>query len=63
VPRFSQPRTGQPDGFFVVTLPMSASTLFGWHVHDEHQLAWASAGALTVLTESAAWVLPPTRAL
>ena len=61
--RFSQPRIGQPDGFFVVTFPMSAGTLFDWHVHDENQLAWASAGALTVLTESATWVLPPTRAL
>jgi AraC-like DNA-binding protein/quercetin dioxygenase-like cupin family protein len=77
VSRFSQPRSsypqiGQPDGFFVVTFPMSASTLFNWHVHDEHQLAWASAGTLTVLTEEpsdsagsegATWVLPPTRAL
>ena len=61
--RFSQPRIGQPDGFFVVTFPMSASTLFDWHVHDDHQLAWASAGTLTVLTEGATWVLPPTRAL
>jgi AraC-like DNA-binding protein len=42
---------------------MSASTLFDWHVHDDHQLAWASAGVLTVLTEGATWVLPPTRAL
>jgi len=63
VSRFSQPRIGQPDGFFVVTFPMSAKTLFDWHVHDEHQLAWASAGTLTVLTEGATWVLPPTRAL
>jgi AraC-like DNA-binding protein/quercetin dioxygenase-like cupin family protein len=63
VSRFSQPRIGQPDGFCVVTFPMSASTLFDWHVHDDHQLAWASAGALTVLTKDATWVLPPTRAL
>jgi AraC-like DNA-binding protein/quercetin dioxygenase-like cupin family protein len=68
VSRFSQPRSsfpgiGPPDGFFVVTFPMSASTLFNWHVHDDHQLAWASAGTLTVLTEGATWVLPPTRAL
>ena len=42
---------------------MSNSTLFDWHVHEDHQLAWASAGALTVLTEGATWVLPPTRAL
>jgi len=63
VSRYSQPRIGQPDGFFVVTFPMSASTLFDWHVHDDHQLAWAAAGTLTVLTEGATWVLPPTRAL
>src|ERR1700678_4030019 len=42
---------------------MSASTLFDWHVHDDHQLAWTSAGTLTVLTEGATWVLPPARAL
>jgi AraC-like DNA-binding protein len=42
---------------------MPAGTLFNWHVHDDHQLAWASAGVLTVLTEGATWVLPPTRAL
>ena len=61
--RFSQPRIGAPDGFFVVTFPMSPSTLFDWHVHDDHQLAWASNGVLTVLTETATWVLPPSRAL
>jgi len=52
-----------PDGFFVVTFPMSPSTLFDWHVHEDHQLAWASAGVLTVLTEGTTWVLPPSRAL
>jgi AraC-like DNA-binding protein/quercetin dioxygenase-like cupin family protein len=57
------PGVGPPDGFYVVTLPMSASTRFGQHVHPEHQLAWASAGALTVATQDATWVLPPTRAL
>lgn len=61
--RFSQPRVGAPDGFFVVTFPMSPSTLFDWHVHEDHQLAWASAGVLTVLTEGTTWVLPPSRAL
>ena len=42
---------------------MPAGTLFNWHAHQDHQLAWASAGVLTVLTEAATWVLPPTRAL
>ena len=42
---------------------MSASTLFDWHTHEDHQLAWASAGVLTVRCEGATWVLPPTRAL
>jgi AraC-like DNA-binding protein/quercetin dioxygenase-like cupin family protein len=63
VSRFSQPWIGAPDGFFVVTFPMSPSTLFDWHVHEDHQLAWASAGVLTVLTEGTTWVLPPSRAL
>ena len=42
---------------------MPAGTLFDWHTHEDHQLAWASAGVLTVLTEGATWVLPPSRAL
>jgi AraC-like DNA-binding protein/quercetin dioxygenase-like cupin family protein len=62
-PQAGQPQASQPDGFFVATFPMSPSTLFDWHVHDDHQLAWASVGTLTVLTEGATWVLPPTRAL
>jgi AraC-like DNA-binding protein/quercetin dioxygenase-like cupin family protein len=63
VSRFSQPRIGPQDGFDVVTFPMPANTVFDRHVHDEHQLAWAAAGTLTVLTEGATWVLPPARAL
>ena len=42
---------------------MAATTVFDWHTHDDHQLAWAAAGVLTVLTAGATWVLPPTRAL
>lgn len=51
------------DGIFVATFPMSGTTLFDWHTHPDHQLAWACAGVLAVRTESATWVLPPTRAL
>jgi AraC-like DNA-binding protein/quercetin dioxygenase-like cupin family protein len=61
--RTGQPPVCSPDGFFVGTFPMPAGTLFNWHAHDDHQLAWACAGVLTVLTEGATWVLPPTRAL
>ena len=45
---------------------MPAGTRFDWHTHDDHQLAWAASGVLTVLTgevEGSTWVLPPTRAL
>jgi AraC-like DNA-binding protein len=42
---------------------MSASTVFDWHTHEDHQLAWAASGVLTVITADATWVLPPTRAL
>ena len=52
-----------PDGILVATFPMPGETLFGWHTHENHQLAWAASGVLTVLTEGATWVLPPTRAL
>ena len=47
----------------VATFPMPAGTRFDWHTHVDHQLAWAASGVLTVITEDATWVLPPTRAL
>lgn len=42
---------------------MPAGTVYDWHSHDDHQLAWAASGVLTVITADATWVLPPTRAL
>lgn len=47
----------------VVTRPMATGSRFKWHIHSDHQIAWASSGVLTVATEQATWVLPPTRAL
>lgn len=47
----------------VVTFPMPAGLVFDWHTHADHQLAWAASGVLTVRTDSATWMLPPTRAL
>jgi len=47
----------------VVTFPMPAGMVFDWHSHEDHQLAWATSGVLTVRTQATAWVLPPTRAL
>src|ERR1017187_10068675 len=47
----------------VATFPMPAGTRYDWHTHEDHQLAWAASGGLTVLTSDATWVLPPTRAL
>jgi AraC-like DNA-binding protein len=42
---------------------MAAGSRFEWHTHRDHQVAWASVGVLTVVTATATWVLPPTRAL
>jgi len=45
---------------------MPPGTRFDWHTHEDHQLAWAASGVLTVLTadvKGSTWVLPPTRAL
>jgi AraC-like DNA-binding protein len=42
---------------------MPRGSVFDWHTHADHQLAWASSGVVMVRTEAAAWVLPPTRAL
>jgi len=47
----------------VATFPMPPGLVFDWHTHDDHQLAWAASGVLTVRSQEAAWVLPPTRAL
>jgi AraC-like DNA-binding protein len=47
----------------VCTFSMPAGTLFDWHTHNDHQLAWAASGVLTIRSGTEAWVLPPTRAL
>lgn len=47
----------------VANFPMPAGTTFDWHRHGRHQLAWAARGVLTVETESATFILPPSRAL
>jgi len=57
------PERGSGAAVIVVTFPMPAGHVFDWHTHNDHQLAWAASGVLTVRTESATWVLPPSRAL
>jgi AraC-like DNA-binding protein/quercetin dioxygenase-like cupin family protein len=55
-----------PDSQVTVTVtdfPMPPGTVFDWHRHESHQLAWAAYGVVGVVTARAAWVLPPTRAL
>jgi AraC-like DNA-binding protein/quercetin dioxygenase-like cupin family protein len=47
----------------VATFPMPVGLVFDWHAHDDHQLAWAASGVLSVRTDASTWVLPPTRAL
>lgn len=47
----------------VVSFAMPRGSVFDWHTHGEHQLAWAPTGVLMVRTEKTGWVLPPTRAL
>jgi len=54
---------GETGAVSVCVFPMAPGARFDAHTHEDHQLAWASSGVLTVLTESATWVLPPTRAL
>jgi len=59
----ANPRPGSGAAVIVVTFPMSGGRVFEWHTHVDHQLAWAASGVLTVRTDSATWVLPPSRAL
>lgn len=57
------PWTDARGSVIVATFPMPSGVVFNWHTHDDHQVAWAASGVLTVRTEAADWVLPPTRAL
>jgi len=52
-----------PPAVIVVNFPMRDGAKFDWHTHDDHQIAWAPHGVLTVLTGDASFILPPTRAL
>lgn len=52
-----------PPAVIVCRFPMPAGHRFDWHTHAKHQLAWAPRGVITVETDSATFVLPPTRAL
>jgi AraC-like DNA-binding protein/quercetin dioxygenase-like cupin family protein len=45
------------------TFPMASGDRFVWHAHEQHQLAWAASGVLTVVAEAGTRVLPPARAL
>ena len=56
---------GQPaPAAIVCTYPMPAGTLFEWHAHVDHQIAWSPEGVLVVVIEGGgSYVLPPARAL
>lgn len=58
-------RTVPEPGCAVVAtwFPLHGGAGFPLHSHPRHQLAWASAGAVTITTTGNTWVLPPTRAL
>jgi AraC-like DNA-binding protein len=43
--------------------PMAPGSRVDWHTHDDNQLAWASRGVLTLITDSATWLLPRSRAV
>lgn len=47
----------------VATFRVAPDAGFVWHVHDDHQLAWAASGVLIVHTTIGSYVLPPSRAL
>lgn len=53
----------EDQALIVASFSMPRGSVFDWHTHDDHQLAWAPTGVLMVRTAETAWVLPPTRAL
>src|SRR5579863_6324879 len=50
-------------GIAACMFPMAPGDTFDWHTHDDDQLAWASRGVISVITDTATWLLPPSRAL
>jgi AraC-like DNA-binding protein/quercetin dioxygenase-like cupin family protein len=54
---------GARPAVIVARFPMPAGSRFDWHTHTKHQLAWSPDGVITVETQTATFVLPPTRAL
>ena len=54
---------GARPAVIVARFPMPSGYRFDWHTHTKHQLAWAPYGVITVETELATFVLPPTRAV
>jgi AraC-like DNA-binding protein len=45
------------------TRPLAAGTGIDAHVHDDHQIGYASRGVLSVTTDVGVWVAPATRAI
>jgi AraC-like DNA-binding protein/quercetin dioxygenase-like cupin family protein len=58
-----QPEGVTDSGVVISTFPMLQGASYLRHRHPKHQLASASSGVLSVSTDQATWVLPPTRAL
>jgi AraC-like DNA-binding protein len=50
-------------GIALARFEMFRGQSFERHIHDVHQLAWASSGVLMVDVEDRCWVLPPALAL
>jgi AraC-like DNA-binding protein len=50
-------------GIAACMFPMAPGDQFDWHTHEDDQLAWASSGVISVITDAATWLLPPSRAL
>src|SRR5580658_6642403 len=61
-----QPDEVRPEmlhGIAACMFPMAPGDTFDWHTHEDDQLAWASRGVISVITDTATWLLPPSRAL
>ena len=61
-PNRQSPSAPQP-AVIACRFPLRAGHRFEWHTHTKHQIAWSPRGIISVETDSATFVLPPTRAL
>ncbi|KAA0077149.1 AraC family transcriptional regulator [Mycolicibacterium sp. P9-64] len=56
-------RSGQEWDTATMVLELPSRAVIAHHVHDEHQLVYASTGVISVATSAGSWIAPANRAI